>query len=135
PRHPPVAERLLLRRRRPGVGRRPGPPADRLAGRVRRTCPMNHVHKNAPDAFADARARLREARQAGARGLCLRAADEARAVRLCEDIGERLDWPVHTWSAASGRDGLGAPEPLAELLRGLLRDPDPGLWLLLDPPP
>lgn len=96
---------------------------------------MNHVHKNTPDAFADARARLREALQAGARGLCLRAADEARAVRLCEDIGERLDWPVHTWSAASGRDGLGAPEPLAELLRGLLRDPDPGLWLLLDPPP
>src|SRR5690606_21211847 len=54
---------------------------------------------------------------------------------LCEDLGERLDWPVHTWTAAAGRDGLGAPEPLGELLRGLMRDPEPGLWLLLDPPP
>ncbi|MFZ6183555.1 AAA family ATPase [Nannocystis pusilla] len=94
---------------------------------------MRHDLKDTP--FARARLRLREALQAGARGLGLRAVDEARALRLCEDVGERLDWPVHTWSAAGGRDGLGAPEPLADLLRGLLRDPDPGLWVLLDPPP
>lgn len=81
-----------------------------------------------------AHARLRLALQAGARGLVLRTDDEPRALRLCEELGERLDWPVHTWSAAAGRDGLGAPEPLAELLRGLLRDPEPGLWVLFDPP-
>lgn len=96
---------------------------------------MSHAQEDrSMTPLAAARQRLRDALQAGARGLCLRAVDEARALHLCEDIGERLDWPVHTWSAASGRDGLGAPEPLAELLRGLLRDPDPGLWLLLDPP-
>lgn len=94
---------------------------------------MRHDLNDSP--FAATRQRLREALQAGARGLGLRVVDEARAVRLCEDVGERLDWPVHTWSAAAGRDGLGAPEPLGELLRGLLRDPEPGLWLLLDPPP
>lgn len=84
--------------------------------------------------FAAAAARLRGALQAGARGLCLRTDDEPRALRLCEEVGERLGWPVHTWSAAAGRDGLGAPEPLGELLRGLLRDPEPGLWVLFDPP-
>ncbi|MBZ5709019.1 AAA family ATPase [Nannocystis pusilla] len=94
---------------------------------------MRHDPSDTP--FARTAARLREVLQAGARGLALRAVDEARALRLCEDVGERLDWPVHTWSAAAGRDGLGAPEPLNELLRSLLRDPDPGLWLLLDPPP
>jgi hypothetical protein len=78
--------------------------------------------------------RLRAALHAGARGLALQTDDEPRALRLCEEVGERLGWPVHTWSAAAGRDGLGAPEPLAELLRALLRDPDPALWLLLDPP-
>lgn len=88
-----------------------------------------------PDSELDALARrLRAALQAGARGLALATDDEPRAVRLCEELGERLGWPVHTWSAAAGRDGLGAPEPLSELLRALLRDPDPALWLLLDPP-
>ena len=83
--------------------------------------------------FQDVARRLLAALRAGARGLVLATDDEARAIRLCEDAGERLGWPVHTWSASSGRDALGAPEPLADRLRALAREHDPELWIFLDP--
>jgi MoxR-like ATPase len=73
--------------------------------------------------------------RAGARALALRTDDEVRAVHLLEDLGADLGWPVHTWSAATGRDGAGPPTPLPALLRELADAAAPALWLLLDPPP
>jgi len=72
--------------------------------------------------------------RAGARGLLLRSDDEARAIRLLEDLGAALGWPVHTWSVTGGADGNGAPVPLPALLRQLAGRREPALWLLLDPP-
>lgn len=93
------------------------------------------MRQGPPDSeLVDLRRRLQVALRAGVRALALRTDDDARALRLLEDLGERLDWPVHTWSAAAGRDGDGAPVPLLELLRALARDAEPGLWVLFDPP-
>ena len=82
----------------------------------------------------DPLAALARSLRAGARGLVLRSDDEARAVRLLEDLGARLGCPVHTWSAATGCDAAGTPSPLPALLRDLAGRRDPALWLLLDPP-
>ena len=73
--------------------------------------------------------------RAGARALALRTDDEVRAIHQLEDLGADLGWPVHTWSAAAGRDGAGPPTPLPALLRELTGAAAPALWLLLDPPP
>jgi len=72
--------------------------------------------------------------RAGARGLLLRSDDEARAVRMLEDLGATLGWPVHTWSVTRGVDGTCTPTPLPALLRELADRREPALWLLLDPP-
>jgi SpoVK/Ycf46/Vps4 family AAA+-type ATPase len=85
--------------------------------------------------MSEALAGLARSVRAGARGLILRGDDEARAVRLLEDLGGRLGWPVHTWSVAGGANGSGAPTPLPALLHDLAARREPGLWLLLDPPP
>lgn len=79
-------------------------------------------------------AALARSLRAGARGLVLRSDDEARAIRLLEDLGAQLGCPVHTWSAVAGCDGIGTPAPLPALLRDLAGRREPALWLLLDPP-
>jgi SpoVK/Ycf46/Vps4 family AAA+-type ATPase len=77
---------------------------------------------------------LVRALSAGARGIALTTDEEDRAVELCEQVGERLGWPVHTWSAAEGIDGDGGPRPLADLVAKLRREADDALWVLLDAP-
>ncbi len=79
-------------------------------------------------------AALARSLQAGARALLLRSDDEARAVRLLEDLGTQLGCPVHTWSAATGCDSSGPPTALPALLCDLAGRREPALWLLLDPP-
>ncbi len=61
---------------------------------------------------------------------------------VCEDLGERLDWAVHAWSAASGVDGSGRHRELSGLLAGLLEGGTRGgteggyegeaVWVLFD---
>ncbi len=58
--------------------------------------------------------------------------DESRAVELLERVGATLEWPVHTWSAATGVDLDGQLQPLSRVLLELGRSREPGLWLLLD---
>ena len=84
--------------------------------------------------MSDALAGPARSLRAGARGLLLRGDDEVRAVRLLEELGAALGWPVHTWSITSGVDGQGAPMPLPALLRDLGGRREAALWLLLDPP-
>ena len=84
--------------------------------------------------MSDPLAGLARSLRAGARALVLRGDDEARAVRLLEELGARLGRPVHTWSVAAGCDGAGTPAALPALLRDLAGRRDPALWLLLDPP-
>jgi MoxR-like ATPase len=79
-------------------------------------------------------AALARSLRAGARALLLRSDDEARAVRLLEDLGTQLGCPVHTWSAATGCDASGTPTALTALLCDLAGRREPALWLLLDPP-
>ncbi|MBL8972241.1 MAG: hypothetical protein JNK56_16775, partial [Myxococcales bacterium] len=50
--------------------------------------------------MSDPLAGLARSLRAGARALVLRGDDEARAVRLLEELGARLGRPVHTWSVA-----------------------------------
>lgn len=78
------------------------------------------------------RSELHRALRAGARCVCIQTDDEARAIALVEDIGRELEWPVHTWSAASGIDGSSAARPLVDMLERVRADREESLWLLLD---
>jgi MoxR-like ATPase len=69
---------------------------------------------------------------AGCRGFSLQTVEEDRAVELLERVGESLDWPVHTWSAASGVDGDRRGPPLSELFARLHHSIDDALWVVLD---
>ncbi|MFV8755436.1 AAA family ATPase [Nannocystaceae bacterium ST9] len=77
--------------------------------------------------------KLERSLRAGTRALALLTSEEARALELFEAIGERLDWPVHTWSAAAGVDGGGRERELSGLLARLHEASEPeALWLLFD---
>lgn len=76
--------------------------------------------------------RLRRALAAGARALWLRTAEEERALRLIEAVGDALEQPVHTWSQGRGCDDDGLGRPLADLLGELARARGPDLWVILD---
>ena len=52
-------------------------------------------------------AALARSLRAGARAAVLRTDDELRATHLLDDLGADLGWPVHTWSATTGRDHAG----------------------------
>lgn len=75
--------------------------------------------------------RLERALRAGVRGVLLQTPEEDRALEALEAVAERLRWPSHTWSAASGIDGA-SPQPLPELLAQLRARSDDALWVLLD---
>jgi MoxR-like ATPase len=72
---------------------------------------------------------------AGTRVLALLTSEEARALAMIEGIGEQLDWPVHTWSAAAGIDGGGRERDLSHWLAGL-HDPaaelGAAIWVVFD---
>ncbi|MEZ4454685.1 MAG: AAA family ATPase [Nannocystaceae bacterium] len=80
-------------------------------------------------------ARLRRALAAGARALWIDTAEEERALRLIEAVGDDLDRPVHTWSVSRGCDDDGLRRPLADLLGALARGRESDLWILLDGAP
>jgi MoxR-like ATPase len=70
--------------------------------------------------------------KAGARALAVLTEEEERAVRVLEEIGDALDWPVHVWSPAAGID-QGGEVSLEQVLRTLTRSKSDALWVLLDP--
>ncbi len=78
--------------------------------------------------------RIERALRAGVRGVVLVTTEETRAVELLEVVGERLHWPLHTWSAASGVDHV-RPRPVGELLDELSRQAEDALWILFDAAP
>lgn len=86
-----------------------------------------------PDDQVTAR-RLQQRLEAGARGLLWTTTDEERAIAVVEATGAELGWPVHTWSAATGVDHDGKPQPLPPLLDTLLASGarDRALWVVLD---
>ncbi len=72
---------------------------------------------------------------AGTRALVLLTSEEARALAMIERVGEALDWPVHTWTAASGVDGGGRERELASLLTRLHEpsaDRRAAIWVVFD---
>ena len=81
---------------------------------------------------APERVQLERALRAGARGIALVAADERRAIEVLEQVGDGLNWPVHTWSASAGIDAQGRPTALAQLLTELRSRDDDAIWILLD---
>ena len=76
-------------------------------------------------------ATLQRTIEAGTRLVVLQTPEEGRAVDVLEQVAERLDLPLHTWSLASGIDAEGTAAPLASVLGAR----EPGLWALLDPCP
>ncbi len=82
--------------------------------------------------MSDPTAWLRALR-AGVRVLVLRTPEEGRAVELLERVAEQLQWPLHTWSAATGVDAGGRAQPLRELLLDRAPDDTPQMWVLFDP--
>lgn len=88
--------------------------------------------------LADAKleAGLRRSLLAGLRACALITGEDGRALALGEAVGEALEWPVHSWSAAAGIDGSGRERELPALLAELV-DPagtrsEDALWLLFD---
>lgn len=79
--------------------------------------------------------RLQRALDAGARALWLRSAEEDRALRLLEAVGDAIERPVHTWSLCRGCDDDGLGRPLADLLGELGHARESGLWVILDGAP
>jgi len=75
--------------------------------------------------------RIERALRAGARGVLLQTTEEDRALEALEAVAERLGWPTHSWSAATGVDHAG-PRPLPELLAELAGHTREALWVLLD---
>ncbi|MGB1014077.1 MAG: AAA family ATPase, partial [Nannocystaceae bacterium] len=47
-------------------------------------------------------------------------------------VGGQLEWPVHTWSSATGIDENNRPAALIGVLQTLLASQEPGLWVLFD---
>jgi hypothetical protein len=84
------------------------------------------------DVLDDLERRLVRALRAGARGIALVTDEESRALSRLEAVGERLGWPVHLWSAASGVDAGGTELDLSGLLGHLRQGRDDSLWVLLD---
>ena len=80
----------------------------------------------------DLLARLQRSLRAGTRGLILTTTEEHRALLVFEQLGDFLDCPVHTWSAASGVDHDQQPIPLAMLLTRIVHNSNLEIWLLLD---
>lgn len=80
----------------------------------------------------DVQHRLARAIGAGARGFALVTQEEDRAHELLEAVGEALGFDVHTWSAASGTDLAGRPEPLDALFERLRPEGDGVIWALDD---
>ncbi|MEX1364673.1 MAG: AAA family ATPase [Nannocystaceae bacterium] len=69
--------------------------------------------------------------RAGVRAILLETAEEDRALELLEAVAERLGWPLHTWSDASGVDHARG-RPLPELLERIRQQGAEELWVLLD---
>jgi len=86
--------------------------------------------------MSDALARsLARTLRAGTRVIALWSAEELRALAMIEQIGEQLDWPVHTWSAAAGVDGGARERELSVLLTRLheaSKDSSNAIWVLFD---
>jgi MoxR-like ATPase len=79
--------------------------------------------------------RLERMLLAGTRVIVLVTSEEARALAMVERIGEQLEWPVHTWSAAAGVDGGGREREFGHWLAGLHEpsaDPAAALWVSFD---
>lgn len=76
--------------------------------------------------------RVETSLRAGARGIAIVTGEEDRAVERLEAIGERLGWPVHTWSPATGVDGDGRGTGLPELLDRLAAERGDALWVFFD---
>jgi ATP-dependent 26S proteasome regulatory subunit len=79
-------------------------------------------------------AKLALALRSGTRVLALITGEEPRALALLERVAESLDWPLHTWSAASGLDGGGRERELAGLLARVheASGDKPGMYVLFD---
>lgn len=77
-------------------------------------------------------ARLVRALLAHARGIVLLTDEDDRALAVGEALGERLGWPLHTWSVASGIDGGGRERELGGLLAYLREVDEHEIWLLFE---
>ncbi|MFO7562731.1 MAG: hypothetical protein R6X02_08805 [Enhygromyxa sp.] len=77
-------------------------------------------------------ARLARALLAGARAVALLTDEDDRALLVAEAIAERLRWPLHTWSVASGIDQGGRERDLGALLAHLREQDEDELWLLFE---
>lgn len=99
--------------------------------------PPEPPHAELPSSLDDAAAaatrdRIARALKAGVRAMLVLTVEEDRALELLEDVGARASWPVHTWSAATGRDGEGRPRPLREAIDAAAASPGPSLTVILD---
>ncbi|MEE9385860.1 MAG: AAA family ATPase [Nannocystaceae bacterium] len=77
--------------------------------------------------------RLIRTLRGGTRAIVLEATDEHRALRMLEEVGEEVGWPVQTWSATLGVEGSGTSD-LGTCLQQLAGAANDGLWVLLDAP-
>jgi hypothetical protein len=75
-------------------------------------------------------ARVARALQLGARAIALLTDDDERALLVGEALSERLSWPLHTWSVASGIDRGNRERELGSLLAYLAEIEDDEIWLL-----
>lgn len=75
---------------------------------------------------------LDRALRSGVHGLWLTTPDEPAWLDVLEQIGDELQWPVHTWSPVDGVDHDGHPIALVSLLAQLRQDHALSLWVILD---